>query len=423
VPPKRQQAPNPAWLTVSIALATFNGARFLSTQLASFLKQTRPPDELLVGDDGSVDATLPMLEAFAREAPFPVTITRNPQRLGFSQNFLSVAARCRGDVVAFSDQDDVWHPNKLSRCLQILEDHPKVRHINHRARVIDQAGRPVGRSFPELGSTRLVHPLGMDPWTPAYGLMTVARRDIVDLAVRLPRPLSFDLDGHPMNHDEWTAFLARSLFDVVVLNEDLVDYREHPTNVIGPPVGGPIERAASRLGFGPADYLKHAHLYGDFRRFWERAADEPGLDAAACRLAAARFGSLESLALAAAHARRPGRPRFRQVPAVAGLALRGTYRSRARGGLGAMAFARDVLATALGFEGLDGNEVPEEVLDRMIAEREAGRSFRAIAEDLHREGIRPPMGGRWRATTVSHLAYRRRSQLDAIRQEAADEPG
>lgn len=403
--------------TVSIALATYNGAAYLQTQLDSYLKQERLPDELVVGDDGSVDETMLILEAFAKRASFPVAVTRNPKRLGFSENFLSVVRRCRGDVVAFSDQDDVWHPNKLSRCVQLLAEHPSVRHINHRARVIDETGEPIGRSFPDFGSTRLVHPLGQDPWTPPYGLMTVVTREIVELAIRLPPPLSFDLDGHPMNHDEWMAFLARSLFDVLVVNEDLVDYRQHPSNVIGPPVGGPIERVVSRLRFGAGDYRRHAHLYGDFRRFWESVAEDPALDAAACRVAATRYGLMESAANAAAEARRRGRSRLRQVPAIAALAMRGLYRSRASGGLGTMAFARDILAAALGLDGEDESTVPDAVLDRIVAEREAGRSFEAIAGDLHREGVRGPAGGRWRATNVSHLAYRRRSQLDAIRQQ------
>lgn len=420
--PIEPRSPARASLTVSIALATYNGARFLPAQLQSYVDQTHPPDELVVGDDASTDSTLAVLEEFADRAPFPVVITRNPERRGFSRNFLSVADRCRGDLVAFSDQDDVWHPDKLRRCVQVLTDYPSVTLVNHRARIIDAAGQPRGASFPHYGPTRLVRALGLDPWTPAHGLTMVVRRGIVELATRLERPLSFDLDGHPMNHDAWIAFLARSLFDVWILDEDLVDYREHQSNVIGPPVGGTIERVLSRLRFGAADYRRHAELYRDFRRFWEMIADDPTLDATACRAASALYGALEAAANSAADARQPGRSRFRQVPAIARLAVGGTYRRRTAGGLGSLAFARDLMAAALGLDGDDDEDgVPDGVLDRILAERQAGRSFDAIAGGLHREGIRAPAGGRWRASTVHHLAFRRRSQLDATRKHPADD--
>jgi glycosyltransferase involved in cell wall biosynthesis len=411
-------------LTVSIALATYDGARFLPAQLESYLDQTHPPDELVIGDDGSTDATLELLEAFARRAPFPVNITRNPERLGFSRNFLSIAARTTGDLVAFSDQDDVWHPTKLRRCVQVVSDHPTVTLVNHRARIIDHDGRPTGGSFPDRGRTRLVRRLGLDPWTPAYGLTIVVRRKIVDLATRLERPLSFDLDGSAMDHDEWVAFLARSLFDVAILDEDLVDYRRHATNVIGPPVGGRVARIQTRVRLGATDYRRHEALYRDFRRFWTAVAADPGVDTDACRAAADRYGMLQTAAALAADARRDDRSRLGQLQSLGRLAIGGTYRRRASGGLGPIALARDVMAAALGVRGDDqpsGAGIPDQVLDRIVAERGEGRSFDEIADRLDREGVAPPTTGPWRGSTVHRLAYLRRSSQDVTRGPAGDD--
>src|SRR3954454_9678676 len=98
-------------MKVSVALASYNGARFIDEQLASLAAQTRPPDELVVCDDGSTDDTLDHVERFAATAPFEVRIVRNAENLGFSGNFQRVLALVRGDIVFICDQDDIWYPD------------------------------------------------------------------------------------------------------------------------------------------------------------------------------------------------------------------------------------------------------------------------------------------------------------------------
>jgi glycosyltransferase involved in cell wall biosynthesis len=83
-------------LKISIALATFNGARFLKDQLASLVEQTFLPAELVVTDDGSTDETLAILEWFSHVAPFHVSVHLNHQRLGYGMNFLKAASLCSG---------------------------------------------------------------------------------------------------------------------------------------------------------------------------------------------------------------------------------------------------------------------------------------------------------------------------------------
>jgi glycosyltransferase involved in cell wall biosynthesis len=101
---------------ISIAMATYNGAGYLPAQLASLAVQSALPSELVVTDDGSTDATAQIIEDFARFAAFPVKLFRNQTRLMFRDNFLRAAELCTGELIAFCDQDDVWHPDKLLRC-------------------------------------------------------------------------------------------------------------------------------------------------------------------------------------------------------------------------------------------------------------------------------------------------------------------
>ena len=112
--------------SVSVALCTYNGARYLPRQLQSYLMQDRIPDELVVGDDGSTDETKSLIEDFARSAPFPVHFHANPSQLGVGRNFDQTIQRCTGEFIALSDQDDEWRTDKLSRLVGLLEMDPQA---------------------------------------------------------------------------------------------------------------------------------------------------------------------------------------------------------------------------------------------------------------------------------------------------------
>jgi glycosyltransferase involved in cell wall biosynthesis len=100
---------------ISVALCTYNGERFLHQQLDSIAMQTRLPDELVVCDDRSTDRTLAIVREFAASAPYPVRVFENQANLGFAANFEGAIRRCDGDLIALSDQDDVWYPTRLER--------------------------------------------------------------------------------------------------------------------------------------------------------------------------------------------------------------------------------------------------------------------------------------------------------------------
>jgi glycosyltransferase involved in cell wall biosynthesis len=118
-------------LRVSVAMATYNGERFVLEQLRSLASQTRLPDELVVSDDGSEDRTLQIVRDSAAEAPFRVHIQANTGRLWCHRNFWHAASLCSGDIFAFCDQDDVWLPEKLALCVAEFEADPDVVLVCH----------------------------------------------------------------------------------------------------------------------------------------------------------------------------------------------------------------------------------------------------------------------------------------------------
>jgi len=111
--------------TVDILMAVYNGAETLPAQLKSFDAQTHPHWRLLASDDGSRDNSLQILQTFASRHPSgKVKIIQGPQT-GASENFLGllrhVADQGRAPRwIAFSDQDDVWLPDKISRAMNAL---------------------------------------------------------------------------------------------------------------------------------------------------------------------------------------------------------------------------------------------------------------------------------------------------------------
>src|ERR1041384_7413645 len=128
-------------MNLSIALATYNGAAFLKEQLESIAVQTRTPDELIISDDQSTDDTLTLIEDFVETAGFPVRVSVNESNLGTAKNFEKAISLCRGDLIVLSDQDDVWHPDKLESVERIFDAKPQLSLVFSNAELVDEALR------------------------------------------------------------------------------------------------------------------------------------------------------------------------------------------------------------------------------------------------------------------------------------------
>lgn len=214
-------------LQISIALATFNGAQFLQEQLASLVAQNFLPTELVVTDDGSTDETLAILERFAGVAPFPVSVHRNDQRLGYGMNFLKAASLCSVDVIAFSDQDDVWLPAKLER-LRKAFGHLQADFVAHAAEVTDARLVNMGKRYPNIGVDRcFASDEVREIFYPGFAI-AVSRKFFGGVLDVISRP-GFHVDAH----DELLCGLAAVGCKRYELSESLVLYRQHGANLIG----------------------------------------------------------------------------------------------------------------------------------------------------------------------------------------------
>lgn len=204
--------------SISVAMATFNGAAYLPKQLESLALQELRPDELVVCDDGSTDGTIELLEAFARTAPFRVRIHRNESNLGVMRNFEKALSLCEGDIVFLSDQDDVWLPEKIGEVLNVFETAPGALAVINDKLIADENLVPTGATM--LGNIR---GFGSPDGNFVAGCCSAFRREWLRIALPIPEGA--------IAHDTWLVGLAYRLEVASISEKPLQYYRRHGTNV------------------------------------------------------------------------------------------------------------------------------------------------------------------------------------------------
>jgi glycosyltransferase involved in cell wall biosynthesis len=221
-------------MKISVALCTYNGAGFLRQQLDSIAAQSRPPDELVVCDDRSTDGTVATLDDFAGSAAFPVVVRQNKQNLGSTKNFEQAIGLCTGDIIALSDQDDVWLPHKLERIMAEFDSGPRIGLVFSDAALTNDDLRPIGvrlwfstfhrRDRREFAAGRTSEVLLQ------YNVVTGAT-----MAFRSAlRPVLLPIPELPeFIHDGWIALVASMCSGFRMVREPLVKYRQHPGQQLG----------------------------------------------------------------------------------------------------------------------------------------------------------------------------------------------
>ncbi|WON73729.1 glycosyltransferase family 2 protein [Nitrosospira sp. Is2] len=220
-----------ARLSLSVALASYNGERYIGEQLDSIARQTRLPDELIISDDASTDSTPAIVYDFAQRVPFPVRFIQH-ERLGSTRNFELAIAECKGDIIFLCDQDDVWYPNKAETIEGVFISTPEAGAVFTDADVVDENLQPLGsrlwRFFrfksEEQAQLAAGDALGVLLRHPvATGATMAFRSSFRDFVLPMP----------PTWHDAWIALLIGASSHLVALPTPLIAYRQHGHNQIG----------------------------------------------------------------------------------------------------------------------------------------------------------------------------------------------
>jgi glycosyltransferase involved in cell wall biosynthesis len=222
--------------TISIAMCTYNGARFLEEQLASLAAQTQQPDELVICDDCSADDSTRIINAFSSRSSFPVRLKTNEQTLGSTKNFEQAITLCRGDVIALSDQDDVWRADKLAKIAECFSASPTVGMVFSNAEVVDEQLQSLGDLWNKSGfdatkQKAIREGRAFEVLLPGWwvtGATMAFRAKFKELILPIPNDV-------PVIHDGWISLMIAAVAEVGFVAEPLVLYRQHARQQLGAP--------------------------------------------------------------------------------------------------------------------------------------------------------------------------------------------
>jgi len=210
---------------VSVALATYNGAFFLTEQLQSLVDQTHLPTQVILCDDGSTDDTLQIATRFSTE--LPLRIIRNGKSLGVVENFKKAVSLCTGEYIALCDQDDVWYPDKLEQSVAMLAsidgDVPAL--IYSDLEVVDKELNTVASSFWQLTARK---PSDIDFVKLLLGNV------VTGCTVMMNQTMAIEMQRMPEGvemHDFWLALIAYGIGHCAYIDKPTIKYRQHGSNV------------------------------------------------------------------------------------------------------------------------------------------------------------------------------------------------
>lgn len=219
--------------SISIALCTFNGERYLGALLDSLLTQTTQPRELVACDDCSSDSTLELLNEFRSRAPFRVSIIPSRKHLGVIRNFEVAFSACREEYIAPCDQDDVWKPDKLEILFRLagqmkLEPGHGPYFVHTDVDLVDSQLQKMGVTFLEhqaLKPPRLQQYKTLVSQNYIPGCSSLFSRDLLDYALPIPE--------EAVMHDWWLALIASIAGEIRYDPSRTVLYRQHEENLLG----------------------------------------------------------------------------------------------------------------------------------------------------------------------------------------------
>ncbi|WP_190300415.1 glycosyltransferase family 2 protein [Rufibacter hautae] len=217
---------------VSVALATYNGEKYIREQLASIFAQTHQHLEVIIFDDGSTDGTLEILKEMAWNR-HNLIIHANAPQAGVVQNFSRAIAAATGDYIALCDQDDVWLPGKIKETLTCLQELEKSSSKGTPAlvftdlKVVEENLKVIDASY--------WHHMGLNP---EYNSLNRALVENVAtgctiLLNKATKELALPIPKEALMHDVWLLLTASYFGQVKYLHEPTVLYRQHSYNAVG----------------------------------------------------------------------------------------------------------------------------------------------------------------------------------------------
>ena len=207
---------------VSIAICTYNGETFLREQLDSILNQDYAYiTEIVCVDDNSTDGTWKILAEYAQKFK-QIKIYRNEFNIGYVKNFELAMTLTTMPYIAIADQDDIWYPTKISKLINSIGSNLMVYSDSE---YIDSAGNRLGNKLSDNRNLKSCSScLSFALFNAISGHNILINRELLKYAL----PFNASIP-----HDFWLGFHAAQHSKIQVVNEVLVGYRQHNSNIIG----------------------------------------------------------------------------------------------------------------------------------------------------------------------------------------------
>lgn len=203
---------------VSVVLCTYNGSEFIIPQLESILKQTYPLFEILVFDDASTDDTADKIRSYALGNPI-VQLTVNSKNIGFTKNFEQAIQGAKGNIIAISDQDDIWLPEKIEKMLAVWNrKHPLIycNSFVFEHNIPTSFRNPKNKMFSGEDGRKLLMVNSIS------GHSALIQKSFLPLIIPFPKKAIYDW---------WMGIVAAYNGGVQHLDEVLVFQRKHSNNI------------------------------------------------------------------------------------------------------------------------------------------------------------------------------------------------
>ena len=206
-------------LSVSVAMATYNGEKYLLEQVESILSQLEGGDELVIGDDGSTDKTLEIIGEVANGDKRVRGLQGN--NLGVTRNFERIIKECNNELIFLSDQDDVWIANKVEVVKEHFLGEKDLTLLMSDLVVVDKELEVIHQSYMKAKScsTGIIKNIGKNGYV---GCALAFRKDLKSIILPFPK-------GIPM-HDQWIGILAEMFGRTKMIGDKLVLYRRYEGN-------------------------------------------------------------------------------------------------------------------------------------------------------------------------------------------------
>lgn len=187
-------------MSISVCIASFNGAEFIAEQISSIVCQLSVDDEIIVSDDCSVDNTINILESFGDPR---IRIIKNQTNVGHVKNFEKALSFAKNEIIFLSDQDDIWMPDKVQSIVKLFRDDPELFFVQHSMSLLNSGINSLNSPFLILSNNEQSYSkfLFLQLLTPnVWGCATAFRRDI--LKFYLPFP------SFVYAHDHWLGLIV-----------------------------------------------------------------------------------------------------------------------------------------------------------------------------------------------------------------------